>query len=186
MTITTYERIIPPDVVSELISIGQSVSEHAFRVGDIANECVNLNKMAGNDITQHIVYQAIGAFCGKAGRTVRYYAEVAEKFPLEIRKKYESLSFSHFAFAVKYEHWQEILEYAVANFDIRNRPASVDHLVAVFGFPEKEITTNSNILDLVNNLRKEVYKIPMSGDMRRLIMDALQRIIEAVQMTEVS
>lgn len=182
MAIVSYEKILPPDTVSELITLGQSVSENSWRIGDIANECVVLNKLAGNDITHQDIYRAVGAFSGRASRTVRYYAEVADKFPKKIRAAYTPLSFSHFAFAMKYTHWEEILAYALANFDNYGRPATIDHLTAVFSFPEKEVESPSVILDLISSLKKAIYKIPMSGDVRRLIVDALQRIEEAVQM----
>jgi len=181
--ITAYEKIIPPDTVSELIAIGQSVTQNAWRIGDITNDCIYLNQLAGNDITKQTIYQAVGAFVGRASRTVRFYAEVSEFYPKTIRQQFEVLSFDHFRFAMKFNHWSEILSYATNNMDDRGRPASVDHLIAVFSYPEQEQEDN-NILELVANLRKAVYKIPMPGDIRRLVIDALQRIVEAVEMVK--
>ena len=179
-SVKEYERIIPPDVISELIFIGESASECSFRVGDITNECIRLNELAENDITHQLVYSAVGAFCGKASRTVRYYAEVAERFPGYVRTEYEPLSFSHFAFAMKYKNWDDILEFAMANMDEKGRPATVDALIAIYGYPEKEVADSTNILDLVKSLRKEVLKLPLSGDIRQLVTEALQRIVEAI------
>jgi len=186
-TITSHTQIIPDEYQNELIQIGEKVSENSFRIGDIANHCISINHLSGNDITNQNVYVAIAEFCGRQARTVRYYAEIALRYSPDIRQKYSEIKFDTFRFASRFSNWEEILEYAMTGIDLYGRPHTVDRLISQFGYPdEKEITSNSNILDLVNNLRKEVYKIPMSGDVRRLIIDALQRIIEAVQMTEVS
>ena len=185
MPVISYEKIIPPDYVAELINLGQTVSENAWRVGDIANECILLNQLAENDVTKQDVYRAVGKFWGRASRTVRYYAEVAAFYSVLTRKKYEALSFDHFRFAMKYTNWQEILDYAMSNFDNSGLPATVDHLVAVFAMEEREVKTDNEILELVESLKKAVYKVPMSGDVRRLVIDALQRITEAFSMVEV-
>lgn len=176
---TSYEKILPPDTVAELINLGQSTSDVCFRIGDITNECILLNQLAGNEVTKQTVYKAVGAFTGKKSRTIRYYAEVAERFPADVRIAYEPLSFSHFSFVSKFANWQEILEYAMEHMD-KGRPASVDQLIAVFGVAEQEPTERDIVIGLVESLRKKVYGIPMTGDMRRYVNDALDRVVEMV------
>ena len=144
-----------------------------------------MNRQSGNDITKQNVYAAIAEFCGRQARTVRYYSEIAMCYPPIVRQKYSEIKFDTFRFASRFANWEEILEYAMQGIDIYGHPHTVDSLIARFGYPtEKEVTTTTDFLDMVASLRKKIFKIPMSGDVRRLIVDALQRIEEAVQMTE--
>ncbi len=84
-----------------------------FDIGDIANkQCIRSAKM-GFPATQERIFRAVGRFCGKSGRTVRYYCETARFYPEWVREEYNTLPFAHFVFA-RYcgERWLDVLNYA--------------------------------------------------------------------------
>ena len=70
-------------------------------------------------VTQDRIFNAIGNFCGKSGRTVRYYAETAGFYPRLVRDEFDVLPFSFFVFA-RYEgdNWRNVLEFALLRPEI--------------------------------------------------------------------
>lgn len=105
--------IVPDEYQTALISLGGRIRDCYFAIGDLANDLVGRAKTVGFRVTQADVYHAVGSFCGKSGRTVRYYAEVSGFYPPSVRDEFEILPFSHFVFARSLEdRWREILEFA--------------------------------------------------------------------------
>lgn len=108
--------IVPDDYQAVLISIRDTMTESYFAIGDIANELVVKSALKGLKATDQRVFDAVGRFCGKSGRTVRYYAETSAFFSDEVRRKYHALAFSHFVFAKSMGmSWREVLDYALSD-----------------------------------------------------------------------
>lgn len=84
-----------------------------FSIGDIAAYEVDRATAEGKIVTNKRIFSAIGRFCGKSARTVRYYYETAIFYPAEVRDQYEMLPFSHFVYARGFgDEWQSVLDYA--------------------------------------------------------------------------
>lgn len=113
--------IVPDDYQRELITWRDVFLGGAFRIGDIANELIEKQRakrdIDGLRITSKRIYRAVGRFCGKSGRTIRYYGETASFFSEEIRQKYQVVPFSHFVLAKSMGNWEEVLDYVSANPD---------------------------------------------------------------------
>lgn len=100
---------------NELLYIRDVLTVSYFRIGDIANEAVLRNSTKAGVRAQD-VYDEVGVWAGKSGRTVRYYAESAAFFPEQVRSEFDMVSFSHFDLARNYgERWYVVLDYARAN-----------------------------------------------------------------------
>ena len=114
--------------VDELLSIRDRATRDMFRIGDIANELIDIWKNAGQENKALAVYDAVGNFVGKSARTVRYYASIAKRFGDDFRGgDYEPLSFDHYRVAFQHPgQEQDVLDYAVSRVDTIGRPATVD------------------------------------------------------------
>jgi hypothetical protein len=114
-------NISPNDIVPEsyqmrLMAWRDEFTRGYFEIGDIANEIVALNVQKGMKIDQERIHAAIGKFCGKSGRTIRDYSEIASFYPVSIREEYDVLSFAHFRFAKSCGlHYRDVLEYSAQN-----------------------------------------------------------------------
>lgn len=112
-TSLSYGDIIPDDLQSELIFIRDSLKQCFFRIGDIANEIYDGHS---HTVQRDVINAAVGALCGKSGRTVRYYSETALFFPPEVRQEFEVLSFTHFVYAHTFgASWRVYLEKAAGS-----------------------------------------------------------------------
>lgn len=90
-----------------------------FDIGDIAAEEIIRMSQSGVAATHDRIFRAIGKYCGKEGRTVRYYYETAIFFSQGVRREFDELPFSHFVLARQYKNnWRGILEYSQANMGI--------------------------------------------------------------------
>lgn len=106
-------QIVPEDVQNRLMHWRSVSTAVAFDIGDVANDLCIESVDRGLPVTNKRVYAAVGRFCGKSGRTVRYYAECSSFFPQSVRDEFDHLSFSHFVFAKTLDgRWMEVLEYA--------------------------------------------------------------------------
>jgi hypothetical protein len=129
----SYSKIVPEYLQTELINIRDNSTKTAWRLGSVVGEvrqyCEN-NKIIASDADIH---SAIGSFAGKASRTIREYAHLAEFYPEQVRIDYEILSFDHFRVAATFgSGWMDVLEWAVQQCDELNRPATVDAMEAHF------------------------------------------------------
>ena len=124
-----YEEIIPIEQQHELLAIRDNVSKDSWRIGDITLEV----KAQHPEFGSGVIYSAIGAFVGKAQRTVREYAAISAFFSPKTREKYDMLAYDHFRTAMKYGGmWEGALEYAVRAVETLNRPATVDMMETMF------------------------------------------------------
>jgi len=109
----TNKQIVSEEYQNQLMYWRDMFRIGQFNIGDIANDVIIDCAMRGIAVNHDRIDEAIGSFCGKTGRTVRYYRETAGFFPKEIRRKYDMLPFSHFVFArTMGKRWEEVLDYA--------------------------------------------------------------------------
>ena len=90
---------ISDEVQSRLIDLGHRTTATSFEVGDITNMIYLGHARSGAAVTMATICWAVGIFYGKAGGTVRKYAEVAAQYDDAARLKYSVLSFHHFSLA---------------------------------------------------------------------------------------
>lgn len=108
--------IIPEELQNRLMYWRDKFKQGYFEIGDLANEIIDYVAKRSFIVTQQQVFDAVGYFCGKSGRTIRYYAETSAYFPREVRQDYDESPFSHFVFARSMgARWQEVLEYSQEN-----------------------------------------------------------------------
>jgi hypothetical protein len=139
--------ILPSEFQDELMLIMQTDSKLSWRLGDITALVIEYCQV--NELPAGVMdcYSAIGAFCGKASRTVRDAHSIACFYPAEVRYKpeYEPLAFAHFRAAmVMGPDWEEALDWAIAQIDDLGRPASVDSMIAKFQVAPEMPETNDD------------------------------------------
>ncbi|MHC4748259.1 MAG: hypothetical protein ACYTFW_00150 [Planctomycetota bacterium] len=112
--------IIPMTTQDELVMLREQKRSVYFRIGDIANELILIHK---GTLSANKVYRAMSSYCDTAPRTIRYYAETANFYPIDIREEYDMLPFSHFDLARNFgDHWEEVLQLGAQNpYWSRNR-----------------------------------------------------------------
>lgn len=126
--------IVPQGIQNALMYLRDQFRVGYFYIGDQANYLVKQSAVRGFAVTQQQVFDAVGQFCGKSGRTVRYYAETAAFYTEETREKYDALPFSHFVMARSLAgsfEWDEVLDYAMEHPNITAeglRHAFVSHV----------------------------------------------------------
>jgi hypothetical protein len=136
------EIIFPESYKNELIQMGANRSRDCWKLGDMASELIAMN--AKNFIPQDKVFRDMGKYYGRAGRTIREYHAISMHYKKYVRMEYDVLSFDHFRTAIHYGKKDiEALEWAVAQTDKFNRPATVDEMEEHFANPEREFQNNS-------------------------------------------
>jgi hypothetical protein len=127
-------RISDKDIITEedqnlLMYIRDVERTNYFLIGDLAAKYINRTSLMGLPVTHAQIFDAIGRFCGKKGRTIRYYYETAVFFSQEEREEFDMLPFSFFVFARKLgDESKSVLEYAA-----RNPYMTLDALKVAFG-----------------------------------------------------
>lgn len=106
--------IIPEEYQNVLMQVSGTLTANYFLIGDVAEILIQRAAVQKLPVTAKRIYHAIGKYCGKSQRTVRYYHETARAFSKEQREEYYMLPFAHFVFARSSgELCQAILEYAM-------------------------------------------------------------------------
>lgn len=188
----SYNDVIPQNLQNELLAIRDNLSQNFWDIGDIALMVCNYVDDNEMMVSRDFVWGAVGAFVGLSARTIREYARVARFYDYEIRKKYDVLTFSHFAMAARYpDKCYEILDYAINETDSMNRPATVDKLESVFTYGSveyipREIDTietqlRGDVMAFVRNIRAEVGRISIAEEYRSEITDHLNAIERLLQ-----
>ncbi len=109
----TDNDIVPENYQNELMQWRDVFRSGFFAIGDIANLLCDKAGVHGLCVTHNRVYDAVGKFCGRTGRTVRYYAETARFYSAGVRSEFDILPFSLFVCARGYDEWRKVLEYAM-------------------------------------------------------------------------
>lgn len=109
----TPNDIVPVEQQHKLINWRDIFTKGYFEIGDMANKDVVRAAKVGFKVTQQQVFDAVGSFCGRAGRTIRYYAEAAAFYPYPVRAEFDMLDFSLFVMARQFgDDWQKFLKFA--------------------------------------------------------------------------
>lgn len=129
----TDAEIVPDSLQNLLGTICNSNKSNAFTIGDAAGVLIReaeaqgfrnyrIKRTTGQDVfvSQDRIFQAIGHFCGKSGRTVRHYYETARFYPMDVREEFSALNdFQYFVDAKAFrERWRAVLEYAADNLHL--------------------------------------------------------------------
>src|SRR3990167_3636369 len=113
IVIPPEEYVSPADIVEDndqvmLRSISDGMKRDFFLIGDIAHKLILSAEKEGfrvkkldKDIyiSMGKVFNAVGHFCDRSGRTVRYYFETSKFYPLDVREEFDMLPFSMFVLA---------------------------------------------------------------------------------------
>ena len=113
--------IVPQEYQAQLMALDSALSLCYWRIGDIANDLinsVNRKKAAemGKVVSQADIFGAVGYFCHRTARSVRYYYEVARWFTPDVRQKYD-VPFSVWAVARWVKEPERLLQIADNNPD---------------------------------------------------------------------
>jgi len=189
-----YSNIIPNHLQQELIQIGEDITRHTFRIGDIViliTEYVEANDMK---CSKRDIWRAVGSYIGKAAGTVQGYEAIARFYPQSVRNYYEILSASHFRMAMQIDskgeyNWQTVLDYAVDKIDDYGRPATVDELMKVFIYnsepfefedePISGVERNpvSEFINYLSDLKRKAELLPIPQYKR----DEFQRVLREME-----
>jgi hypothetical protein len=104
---------LPEEIQNLLLYWRDKFKQGYFEIGDLTAEIISEFSRSGVDISQQEIFNEIGKFVGKSGRTVRYYYETAVFYPDGVRGRYSALPFTHFVFARSVGNWQEVLDFAL-------------------------------------------------------------------------
>jgi hypothetical protein len=109
----SHSEIVSEEHQNRLMFWRDTLRIGQFDIGDIAREVILDAANRGIAVNNDRIDAAVGSFCGKTARTVRYYRETAAFFDETAREKYNMLPFSHFVFArTMGELWESVLERA--------------------------------------------------------------------------
>lgn len=121
----TYTRkvsindIVPEPYQQKLMEIDYTMTQCFWLIGDITNDLINsVNReranLLGKVVTKQDIFESVGFFCHRTGRSVRYYYECASYFPVAVRQKYD-VPFTMFAEARWIKDWELFLTLASDN-----------------------------------------------------------------------
>lgn len=188
-----YPTIVPNHLQEELIQIGEDITRHTFRIGDITIAVADFVEANNLDCTKRDVWRAVGSFIGKAAGTVQGYEALANFYPPSVRSDYEVLSASHFRIAMQIDskgeyNWQTVLDYALDRTKDYGRPATVDELMKVFIYGSEPFeyqdepmmgTERNPVSDFINRLtelKRTVELLPIPEYKRTELQDVLKRM----------
>lgn len=194
-----YSTVVPDHLQSELITIGSADKMLKFRLGDITLETikyVNDNRICKSDgerLLEWEICQAVGMFCGRDGRTVREYKDIAKRYPPELRHQYDDLSFSHFRLAVRSEDPIKLLEWCMDQSETFGHPATAAFMAKqhnLFGAPQDDfmddvrmpppLLPDQDVDPDKLNLWRLAAALKIQGSQTLLNMDQLARYNELV------
>lgn len=132
--------IVPQEFQHEILYWRDVWSLGSWRLGDIGNQLIKYAAESGFAVTQQQVFDAIGFYADKRGRTIRYYAETAAFFSMEVRQEFDVLPFSKFVVARSFgTHAHDVLEFALDNpFESADRLR--DRYLSSIASPNQETT----------------------------------------------
>jgi hypothetical protein len=153
----TYADLIEEEDQSELMSIRDMLSACYFRIGDIALKYVHGNARKNSlRVNVKMIYEAVGFFVGRSGRTVRYYAENAVFYEPDVRDTYKELPFAYFDLARNFgDHWRDVLEYASENMGVNYDKIEIDCRRAFIWDELMSIPPSSNPVQETESFQEE-------------------------------
>lgn len=111
--------IVPEEYQQKLMQIDITMTQCYWLIGDIASDLVGqVNEVrareCGKVVSKQDIFEAVGFFCHRTGRSVRYYYECAWFFPPEVRQRYD-VPFNVYAIARWTDNWELVLRLAEEN-----------------------------------------------------------------------
>ena len=135
--IAILNKVIPDELLNELIQLGASISQQQWRIGDITNEIIVYCTANKIDIPVMGIYSGVGKLTGKSVSSVRMYSDMSGFFSPEIRDQYGFLPFSHFFLAKTYgTKWKEVLEISKEELGKDDCPVSENRLSYIMSMRE--------------------------------------------------
>lgn len=185
----TDNEIIPASMQALLVQVRGSLTANYFAIGDATcallqeaeRQGFRVKSISGRDVfvSQDRIFKAVGSFCGKAPRTVRYYYETARFYSADVREEYGCLDFTMFVMAKTFgEAWRDVLEYAAANPQLDSESVKWHFL-----------NEASSTMDEVVSSRDEDGNVPPEqatqtiGGLSRLL-DAMSGFLKLVRLPE--
>jgi hypothetical protein len=189
----TYNDIVPDKEQHALLYWRDQFSIGYFEVGDIANELVKRAVREKIGVSRTQVFQAVGAFVGKARNTISYYASTAAFFPPDVRNEFHMLSFSHFVFArMEGERWREVLEWAALrphctenDLFVEFRARGIERAVGLAGLAEHESSDSSAVERTTSDAKQFSLEYLRSKSLQSLT-EACEAIDAAIETCELS
>jgi len=86
--------IVPEEYQQKLMAIDLTMSQCFWLIGDVATDLINsVNRTRSQELGKLIsktdIFEAVGFFCHRSARAVRFYYEAAHFFPPVVRNKYD-------------------------------------------------------------------------------------------------
>jgi hypothetical protein len=185
-------QIVPEEYQHKLMEIDFTLSQCFWLIGDITVELISSvnrerSKELGKLISNTDIFESVGLFCHRTGRSVRRYYECARFFPPVIRQKYD-VPFTIYTVARWIDNWELFLTmafenpiwgaekvraeyYKLLNQEVPKRPESLKS-----GSAESAIPDSSSAVALPEPKYKEVLlsKLDHSVDSLRAVLDRIQ------------
>jgi hypothetical protein len=114
----TIDQLFPEPTLNRVRQLGADFSRNYWLAGDLSGYLTAYAHEHALPLTEEDIFIYLGEQWSVAGRTVRYWRDVARRFPDAMRQEYAVLPFGHFYFASQYPGFeQDILEIAVRRMD---------------------------------------------------------------------
>lgn len=172
-----YSEIIPEELQYRLMALQDILAQAYYEIGDITLEIIRTRP----DISRMEIYSAVGVFVGKASRTVREYASVAEYYNQADREKYEVLSFDHLKTALRYDDTEGMLDWAIEQVDELNRPASVDAMEAHFGAGINHIDPVMELREATNRFKKTLHEVALRAALPPELIEEIITLLKKIE-----
>jgi len=205
----SIDSIVPIDYQNRLMEVDFVLSNCYFLIGDIATDLVNsVNRTRSQELGKLIsktdIFEAVGFFCHRSARAVRFYYEAASHFPPEIRNKYD-VPFNVYGIArwvkqpelllqlasenpmwsaekVRAEYYKQIGEEVPVreSKEVPDSGAELEQELPESTAPSMGFKTVllSKLDHTVDDLREIIVKIPLPVSTRKRIGDVIYEIID--------
>ncbi|MCC7117839.1 MAG: hypothetical protein IT310_04880, partial [Anaerolineales bacterium] len=117
-------KVVGDDVIERWRALGDAIDNAQYLLGREAQSMIEyFDELPAY---KNAVYIAIGKTAGKSAQSIRKYYYTVRDIPQELWGKYETVPFSAFGHAAKFDNCEEVLKYALEN------ACSIEELKSVF------------------------------------------------------
>jgi hypothetical protein len=135
----SYSNIVEVGSQEALIAAKDQSDRIRWFVGDLVNTITKYHAEAETGIEWKDVCKAVAVFLGERSQDVQIMSMVALNITPKIRDEHPALSWGYFKRALQFgDYWQKVIEWAEAQTDSLNRPASLDAVYVLVGNPTGE------------------------------------------------
>lgn len=155
----SYTNILSPEIVQTCLQVREDLSSTKWLIGDMVLKIAEMHALAMNGFQARDVCKAMAAFIGVRAVEVIEMARMSKKFPQEVRDQRPTLSWGYFQRAYLFgKESDQVLDWAEAQTDELNRPASLDAVTVVMSAPDPSKATTLPIEEAKRNTRKKSVK----------------------------